>query len=62
MTSQIHGGHSKIQRSSLHPKVGGVEEEEEEEKEKKSIWKPTVPPLGIVGKNIFKNSKSPKPN
>ena len=37
VTSQIHGGHSKIQRSSLHPKVGGVEEEEEEEKEKKSI-------------------------
>ena len=47
MTSQIHGGHS-----SLHPKVGGLEEEEEEENEKNSIWKSTVPPMGIVG-NFF---------
>ena len=35
--------------------VGGVKEEEEEgeEEEKKSVWRPTVPPPGTVGKNML---------
>ena len=34
------------------PKVGDVKEEEEnEKKEKISIWRPTVPPLGTMGRS-----------
>ena len=38
------------QMSPLHPNVRGVEEKGE--KDKKSIWRPMVPPLGTMGKNI----------
>ena len=38
------------QRSSLHPKVGGVKEKEEK---KKSIWRPTVPPPRTMGKKYL---------
>ena len=53
-TLQYRTQYSTVQ-SHPTPKVGGVEKEKD--KKKKSIWRPTVPPPGTMGKNVMEEQE-----